>query len=90
MFITEGQVQQNNYIQDFIQGQAVILSNSNGTLVEHMTSYTIDRLEDKEAYITVQWELTNGNTKKTGLDLFFLTKDEDNHWKILVLIWSIN
>jgi len=90
MFITGDQVQRNDHIQDFIQGQATVLSNSNGILVEHMTSYTIDHLENKEAYITAQWELINGSIKKTGVDRFILIKGEDDKWKILVLIWSTN
>lgn len=90
MLVNDGLIQRNDNIKDFIQGQDSFLSTVNTPVSENMTTFTVDYYEGKFANVTARWKLTVGEEIKTGVDHFTLIQDEDNNWKILVLVWYID
>ena len=70
----------------FVQFQAEMVSPTDTTKVERMTSFTAEE-DGNAATVTARWLLEIGGKKITGVDRFTLIRASDGGWKIISLLF---
>jgi ketosteroid isomerase-like protein len=70
----------------FVQSQAEMVSPTDKTKVERMTSFTAEE-DSNAASVTAKWLLEIRGKKITGVDRFTLIRTSDGGWKIISLLF---